>query len=83
MTDANNLPRLYDEKEVGKLLERATELQREDPVRAAASGGLSLSELEEIAAEAGIDPDSSAAPPRKWRRAARSPRAGRGSPASA
>ena len=56
MSDATNLPRLYDEKEVGKLLKRATELQREDPVRAAASGGLSLAELEEIAAEAGIDP---------------------------
>ena len=56
MTEANNLPRLYDEKEVGKLLERATQLQREDPVRTAASGGLSLAELEEISAEAGIDP---------------------------
>lgn len=78
MTDANNLPRLYDEKEVGKLLERATELQREDPVRAAASGGLSLAELEEIAAEAGIDPRllrraaaemaSSRAEPEGWER---------------
>jgi len=55
MTDDNNLPRLYDEKEVGKLLKRATELQREDPVRAT-TGGLSLAELEEIAGEAGIDP---------------------------
>ncbi len=41
---------------MGKLLERATELQREDPVRANPSGGFSLEELEEIAAEAGIDP---------------------------
>lgn len=56
MTDPNHLPRLYDDKEVGKLLERATELQREDPARAPASGGLSLTELEEIATEAGIDP---------------------------
>jgi len=56
MTDPSNLPRLYDEKQVGKLLKRATELQREDPVRAAVSGGLSLAELEEIAGEAGIDP---------------------------
>lgn len=56
MTDSNNLPRLYDENEIGKLLERATALQREDPVRTAAPGGLSLAELEEIAAEAGIDP---------------------------
>lgn len=55
MTDPTNMPRLYDEKEVGKLLERATELQREDPGRALAPGGLSLAELEEIASEAGID----------------------------
>jgi hypothetical protein len=56
MIDPKHLPRLYDEKEVGKLLERATELQREDPARAGVTGGLSLAELEEIAAEAGIDP---------------------------
>jgi hypothetical protein len=56
MTEPTNLPRLYDEKEVDKLLKRATELQREDPVRTAAAGGLSLAELEEIANEAGIDP---------------------------
>ena len=56
MTQPNDLPRLYDEDEVGKLLKRATELQREDPASTAATGGLSLSELEEIAAEAGIDP---------------------------
>jgi hypothetical protein len=56
MSDPNHLPRLYDDKEVGKLLERATELQRQDPARAPAAGGLSLTELEEIAAEAGIDP---------------------------
>jgi hypothetical protein len=56
MSDPNNLPRLYDEKEVAKLLDRATALQREDPARNVATGGLSLAELEEIAAEAGIDP---------------------------
>lgn len=56
MTDPNHLPRLYDEKEVGKLLKRATELQRQDPARASASSGLSLTELEEAAAEVGIDP---------------------------
>jgi hypothetical protein len=56
MTDAANLPRLYDEKEVGKLLDRATELQRQHPARPSAAGSLSLAELEEIAAEAGIDP---------------------------
>lgn len=56
MSDRHDLPRLYDENEVGKLLKRATELQREDPVRTAASGGMSLAELEEIAGEVGIDP---------------------------
>ena len=57
MSEPTRLPRLYDEKEVGRLLERATELQREDPVRPNPSGGFSLQELEEIAAEAGIDPN--------------------------
>jgi hypothetical protein len=56
MTDTNELPRLYGEKEVARLLKRATELQRQEPVEAAGSGGLSLAELEEIASEAGIDP---------------------------
>ena len=57
-----NLPdrpeRRYDDEEVGKLLKRATELQRRDPSTGTGSstGGLSLRELEEIAAEAGIDP---------------------------
>ena len=41
---------------MGKILTRATELQQELPSRSAASGGLSLAELEEIALEAGIDP---------------------------
>jgi hypothetical protein len=56
MTESSHLPRLYDEKEVGKLLKRATELQREDGSGALPAGGMSLAELEEIAAEAGIDP---------------------------
>lgn len=78
MTDPGNLPRLYDEKEVGELLKRATEIQREEPVRAAAAGGLSLAELEEIAGEAGIDPRflrraaaemaSRSSPPEAWER---------------
>jgi hypothetical protein len=55
MSDASNLPRRYDERQVAKILERATELQRQEPARAA-GGGLSLGELEEIAIEAGIDP---------------------------
>lgn len=56
MAESDNLPRLYDEDEVSRLIERATELQREEPARAASGGGLSLQELEEIAREAGIDP---------------------------
>lgn len=55
MSESDKLPRLYDENEVTRLLERATELQREEPVRAASGGGLSLQELEDIAQEAGIE----------------------------
>ncbi|HSW30487.1 MAG TPA: hypothetical protein VLH75_13460 [Longimicrobiales bacterium] len=56
MPEPINLPRLYDEKEVTRLLKRATELQREESRWPAPTGGLSLSELESIAGEAGIDP---------------------------
>jgi hypothetical protein len=56
MTEPSNLPRLYDEKEVTRLLKRATELQREESRWPAPTGGLSLAELESIAGEAGIDP---------------------------
>lgn len=56
MTEPSNLPRLYDEKEVTRLLKRATELQREESRYPAPSGGLSLAELESIVGEAGIDP---------------------------
>jgi hypothetical protein len=56
MTEPNHLPRLYDEKEVTRLLKRATELQREESRYLAPAGGLSLGELESIAGEAGIDP---------------------------
>ncbi|MDP2959644.1 MAG: hypothetical protein Q8N53_24780 [Longimicrobiales bacterium] len=56
MTEPSNLPRLYDEKEVTSLLKRATSLQQEESYPAVQSGGLSLAELESIAAEAGIDP---------------------------
>jgi hypothetical protein len=55
MPDRDQLPRLYDEREVGKILERATEIQRREPARAAASHGLTMAELEEIGLEAGID----------------------------
>ena len=55
MTDPTNLPRLYGEKEIGQILKRATELQHvEPPVPSADS--MTLKELEDIAAEVGIDP---------------------------
>lgn len=47
-------PRRYNEKEVSLLLRRASELQRALP-SAANPTGLTLTELEEIAAEAGLD----------------------------
>lgn len=56
MAEPSNLPRLYDEKEVTRLLKRATELQREESRYPVQSGGLSLVDLESIAGEAGIDP---------------------------
>jgi hypothetical protein len=46
-------PRRYSDQEVERLLDRATELQRE---LWGAEGSLTLLELEEIALEAGIDP---------------------------
>lgn len=56
MNEFSGPPRLYDEKEMRRLLKRATELQQEEGATAPHSGGMSLAELEEIAAEAGIDP---------------------------
>jgi hypothetical protein len=54
MTDQSKALRRYSEKEIGRILERATELQQAEPGSGAA-GGLTLAELEEIAAEAAID----------------------------
>ena len=54
--DERNALRVYGEKEIGRILERATELQKTDSVDSSRSGGLSLQELEEIALEAGIEP---------------------------
>jgi hypothetical protein len=50
--------RRFGDKQVGLILKRAAELQSEDSPSAGGSGGhsFSLGELEEIAAEAGIDP---------------------------
>lgn len=52
----SDLPvRRYNEREVSRLLERAAELQRSSPVPTSPAG-LTLSELEDIAREAGLDP---------------------------
>lgn len=61
-SEKESLPRRYSEEEVAAFLERATELQRAGSDREVGEG-LTLEELEEIAAEAGI-------PPRYVRRAA-------------
>lgn len=54
MTDTPEPRRLYDQKEVGAILRRASELQgADDPDRLP---GLSLDELRQVATEAGIDP---------------------------
>lgn len=54
MSDPRNLPKVYGEKEIGRILKRATELQHREP--SAPPAGVTLAELEEIAMEAGIDP---------------------------
>lgn len=54
MTDSTDLSRIYGDQEIGKILKRATELQHREPN--APPAGVTLAELEEIAAEAGIDP---------------------------
>lgn len=56
MTDELPQRRRYGDKEVGLILKRAAELQQQEPASGAEGGGLTLPELEEIAAEAGIDP---------------------------
>lgn len=54
MTDSPKPLRTYDEKEIARILERATELQRSESATPS-SGGMTLAELEDIATEAGID----------------------------
>jgi hypothetical protein len=56
MPESGEHRRRYGDKEVGLILKRAAELQRLEPESAAGGSGLTLAELEEIAAEAGIDP---------------------------
>jgi hypothetical protein len=56
MTAPDGPPRRFSEEEVGRLLKRATEIQERERTPADPAGGWTLRELEEIAAEAGIDP---------------------------
>ena len=51
-------PRRYSDKEVSRLLKYATDLQEEDEAgrRALGGGGMTLATLQEVAAEAGIEP---------------------------
>jgi hypothetical protein len=57
MRDPADHPRRYADDEVRRLLERASEIQAREGTQAVVhSGGFSLAELEEIAAEAGISP---------------------------
>ena len=59
MSDSTDTDRLFSEKEISTILERAADLQQtEDPSR---TQGLSLTELQQIAAGAGIDPKHVAA----------------------
>jgi len=55
LPDQRLLARRYGDKDVARILKRATELQRAEP-GVADPDGLTLAELSEIAAEAGIDP---------------------------
>ena len=55
MPDPQGGARRFSEKEIGLILQRAAELQQHDPL-GTAEGGLSLADIEQIAAEAGIDP---------------------------
>lgn len=56
MSDPIARPRRFDEREIARILERAAELQQRAPLEPTAATGLTLTELEQVAAEAGIDP---------------------------
>lgn len=50
--------RIYNEKEINRLIKRAAELEAERSVnRADGKRGLTITELEQVAAESGIDPE--------------------------
>src|SRR5262245_13697463 len=54
MADPTEGSRRFNDREVAAIIKRATELQQTEPVETE-RGGLSLSEVEQIAREAGID----------------------------
>lgn len=54
MSDQPHPSRLYGEEEIRRILFRATELQKTEP-SLGAGGGMTLTDLEDVAAEAGID----------------------------
>ena len=55
MSDQDERGRRFSEREVGLIIKRASEMQQSDPAERGGSG-MSLAELEQIASEAGIDP---------------------------
>ena len=56
MSDSPTRARKFNDEEVALIIKRATELQQTQDVAAEPSTALSLSEVEQIAREAGIDP---------------------------
>lgn len=55
MAESEHPLRRYSDEEVARILERATEMHREDPAHASVGRGMTLEELKAIAGEAGID----------------------------
>lgn len=56
MSDPIARARRFDEREISRILERAALLQQRAPIDHTDATGLTLAELEQVAAEAGIDP---------------------------
>ncbi len=56
MSDPLARARRFDEREIARILERAAELQQRAPLEPTDAAGLTLTELEQVATEAGIDP---------------------------
>ena len=56
MADVPGGNRKFNDEEVALIIKRAAELQQTEQVEQEPSSALSLSEVEEIAKEAGIDP---------------------------